>query len=239
MKTLLFDEGAFDRLFDTHLRPLKSKMARTIYRIFMEKSHYPYLTTLDIQSELSRRGIDLDKKEINAWLKALMKAELIDRGERQRPVTMEYRGRYTYITWSLTSLGREMAKRIAYLLGEHPPLTLSPQELSRIHLEPLLEAALLLRILRCLHQRDDWMSLRELGRCVAPTKDELEKTLERYLREKPRILESREGGGLLAPLLRLMGYDPKEFRLGEEGKRIIEALLQEALGRKSMDIDPV
>jgi DNA-binding HxlR family transcriptional regulator len=106
-----------DELFDIYLRPLRSKNARTIYRIFLDEKEKGELTTLDLQARLDPKGISLSKKEINAWLRSLQEAHLISKGEeRGKPTTMEYRGRYTFDLWSLTRKGLEMADAIESIL---------------------------------------------------------------------------------------------------------------------------
>lgn len=115
--SLGFSDEDLNKLFDIYLRPLKSKNARTIYRIFLEEKEKGELTTLDLQARLGQDGISLSKKEINAWLRSLQEAHLISKGEeRGKPTTLEYRGRYTFDLWSLTQKGLEMADAIESIL---------------------------------------------------------------------------------------------------------------------------
>jgi DNA-binding transcriptional ArsR family regulator len=112
----LYGEG-FDELFDIYLRPLRSRNARTIYRIFLDEREKGELTTLDLQTRLDQHEISLSKKEINAWLRSLQEAHLISKGEeRGKPTTMEYRGRYTFDLWRVTPKGLEMADAIKSIL---------------------------------------------------------------------------------------------------------------------------
>jgi predicted transcriptional regulator len=104
-------------LFDIVLRPLMRRNARTMYAIFIEEM-VEYLTTLDIQNRLREKNVKLSKKEINAWLKSLQEAGLIDRGKvRGKPTTLDYDDKYTFDMWSLTLLGQEMSNSIASLLN--------------------------------------------------------------------------------------------------------------------------
>ena len=104
-------------LFDVVLRPLMSRNARTMYAIFVEEK-VEYLTTLDIQHRLREKNVNLSKKEINAWLKSLQEAGLIDRGKvRGKPTTLDYDDKYTFDMWGLTLLGQEMSNSIASLLN--------------------------------------------------------------------------------------------------------------------------
>lgn len=237
MHLLPFDEKTFDVLFDLHLRPLKSTMARSIYKVFIEKRQYPYLTTLDIQYELSKRGIKLNKKEINAWLKALLKAGLIRRGKRRKPATMEYLGRYTYFAWYLTPLGDKIARWIRHFLEKRPHIrTLKVNELHESSAKNLLKLSLILRILKVLHQYDDWMDLKEIKKRVAPTIQEVEMAIKKVLEEETKILESREKRGFLSSLMRVLGFKGKEFRIGEEGRQIIESSIK---GLEALDRDRI
>ena len=217
------DEKLFDRLFEVHLRPLRSRMARAIYRIFLENRQYPYLTTLEIQEELDRRGIELDKREINAWLKGLLKAGLIERGERRRPARKDYRGRYTYLTWRLTPLGERIAERISLLIEERPTPTLT--QFNGEEAQRILKLSLTLRILRALHLEDGWMNLRGLLRQVNPEREEVEETINRCIKELG-IVEAREAGGILSRISRLLGIGQREFRLTERGREIAERLFE-------------
>ena len=93
-------------LFETSLKPLKSKYARAIFNIFVESKEIEYLTTLDIQKRLSTYEITLSKKEINAWLKSLNSSLLISKAAgRGKPTTIDYDDRYTYDKWSITPKG--------------------------------------------------------------------------------------------------------------------------------------
>ena len=215
------DGELLDRLFEVHLRPLRSRMARAIYRIFLENREYPYLTTLEIQEGLALRGIELDKREINAWLKGLLKAGLIERGERRRPARKDYRGRYTYLTWRLTPLGERIGERISLLVEERiaPTLTqLDGEEARRI-----LKLSLPLRILKTLHQKDGWTNLRSLLRQVNPDVEEVEEAINRCI-EELGLVEAREAGGTLNRILRLLGMGRRELRLTEGGRVIAERL---------------
>ena len=212
-----------DRLFEVHLRPLRSRMARAIYRVFLENRQYPYLTTLEIQEELARRGIELDKREINAWLKGLLKAGLIERGERRRPARKDYRGRYTYLTWRLTSLGERIAKRISLLIEERTTPTLT--QLNGEETQRLLKLSLTLRILKALHLKDGWINLRDLLGQVNTEREEVEKAINRCI-EELGVIEAREAGGTLSRILRLLGIRQREFRLTEGGREIAERLFE-------------
>ena len=227
------DGELLNRLFEVHLRPLRSRMARAIYRIFLENRQYPYLTTLEIQEELALRGIELDKREINAWLKGLLKAGLIERGERRRPARRDYQGRYTYLTWRLTPLGERIGERISLLIEERPTPTLT--QLDGEEAQRILKLSLPLRILKALHLKDGWMNLRDLLRQVNPDGEEMEEAIKRCI-EELEIVEAREAGGTLSRILRLIGIRRREFRLTEGGREVAERLFGASRDRKHIQI---
>ncbi len=102
-------EEKLDELFDLWLRPLRSRNARRIFEILIRNSHKDHITTLDMQTLLVRRGVDLSKREINAWLRSLQEAGLIRKGEdRGKPTVIEYDGKYTFDKWALTDEGMEI-----------------------------------------------------------------------------------------------------------------------------------
>jgi hypothetical protein len=107
----------YDKLFEIQLKPLKSKNARKIFKIFVDESGIEYLTTLDLQTKLYRYSIKLSKKEINGWLRTLHDAGLITKGEKRgKPTTMEYEDKYTFDMWNITPKGMEIAEGINKLI---------------------------------------------------------------------------------------------------------------------------
>lgn len=111
----------YDYIFETILKPLRSKSARKIYTTFLEHSDVEYLTTFDIQKKLLSQSIKLSKKEINAWLMSLKHAGLIIKEEtRGKPSTLRYEKKYTFDKWRLTERG-------AYLAGDLDILNINNQ----------------------------------------------------------------------------------------------------------------
>lgn len=102
-------EERLDELFDLWLRPLRSRNARRIFEILIRYNHKEHITTLDMQTLLVQRCVDLSKREINAWLRSLQEAGLIRKGEdRGKPTVIEYDGKYTFDKWALTDEGMEI-----------------------------------------------------------------------------------------------------------------------------------
>jgi hypothetical protein len=110
----------YDHLFETILKPLRSKNARKIYTIFLEHVDVEYLTTFDIQNKLGP-SIKLSKKEINAWLMSLKLAGLIIKEEtRGKPSTLRYDLKYTFDKWRLTENGAYLADDLDMLNINNP-----------------------------------------------------------------------------------------------------------------------
>ena len=100
----------YDHIFETILKPLRSKSARKIYTIFLDYCDVEYLTTFDIQKKLQSQSIKLSKKEINAWLMSLKLAGIIMKEEtRGKPTTFRYEEKYTFDKWRLTKRGVYLA----------------------------------------------------------------------------------------------------------------------------------
>jgi len=99
-----------DTVFDQYLKPLRSKNARLIFKIFIAHGQKCSLTTLDIETELLKIGLNLDKKEINGYLVSLLKSGLILKDERRgKPTIIKYDEKYTFDLWKITDLGIEIA----------------------------------------------------------------------------------------------------------------------------------
>ena len=77
----------YDSLFDGLLKPLHSRNARKIFEIFNQYIEYNYITTHDIEIELKKQGLSINKKEINSWLLTLQEAQLVLKlNKRGKPV---------------------------------------------------------------------------------------------------------------------------------------------------------
>ena len=106
-----------DRLFETRLKPLRSRYARAIYWIFLNNQSLEYLTTLDIQKKLEQYELTLSKKEINASLKSLFIEKILEKDEeRGKPTTIVYDDKYTYDKWSLTETGLALSQSLKLMV---------------------------------------------------------------------------------------------------------------------------
>ena len=112
------DPKLFDRLFERAYKPFRSRNARTLFNIFIVEKEKEYLTTLDIQTHLDEMGIDLSKKEINAWLRSLQEADLITKEQKRgKPTTLAYDDKYTFDMWSLTETGVNVSEDLRELMS--------------------------------------------------------------------------------------------------------------------------
>lgn len=226
----------FDELFDKVLRPLRSKNARKIFMIFLERRDALYLTTYDLQNRLHQDGIELTKVELNNWLKSLNDAEIITKGEgRGKPTTIEYDDRYTYDMWSLTPQGfRIVADLNKLIIGSS--LNLDEEEaysrpdeikaqkdthLSTSEIEVSSLQKSLLNILSC---EKSPFTMEEIKQGFIPPDGEIEDMFSNLISHG--IIQKDEAPtskGLLATVIRLLGFSPRKdvvFRLTEKGRKM-------------------
>ncbi|MGQ9680831.1 MAG: hypothetical protein ACUVV4_08750 [Candidatus Bathyarchaeia archaeon] len=106
-------------MFEKYLKPLRSKNARLIFKVFTEQGKERVITTLDIETKLLEYKLELDKKEINGYLVSLSNAGLISKDmERGKPTTIKYEDKYTFDLWRITELGIEVGEWIQDFIYE-------------------------------------------------------------------------------------------------------------------------
>jgi len=232
-----FHGEEFDELFDVYLRPLRSKNARSIYRIFLDEIEKGELTTLDLQIRLGQNGLSLSKKEINAWLKSLQEAHLISKGaERGKPTTMEYRGRYTFDLWSLTCKGQEMADAIESILVNGKRRTFYDLEdfaaimdkvgveKAQYLLDKIEESYVLMVLIKTLSKAGHPLKYDELERRITPLQTTLsEVVLSRSGQEFLEVTTGPASQSIIDKIIRYLGISSKgeDFvSLTNDGKRL-------------------
>ena len=226
------DQKLFDQLFERAYKPFRSRNARTLFNIFIVEKDREYLTTLDIQTHLDEMGIDLSKKEINAWLRSLQEADLITKEqERGKPTTLAYNDKYTFDKWSLTETGLNVSESLRELIsgtmnGEHHLKTV------RIDRRPRAETVASLKddgsqqvnvlqglMLTELRRSDGKMQMSDLMQKVIPRNTEIDHALSAL--NQQGLIDIKEGGdgGLLTRLLVALGLKPedREVSLTEQG----------------------
>lgn len=105
-----FANNYLDKLFEKYLKGFYSKNARQIFELMYE-SEEKYLTTLDLQYNLKKLGINLNKKELNNWLNYLKDSNLVTKDEKRgKPTTINYNDKYTFDLWKISDIGIKIGK---------------------------------------------------------------------------------------------------------------------------------
>jgi DNA-binding HxlR family transcriptional regulator len=230
-------EEKFEELFEKNLRPLKSKNARIIYKIFVETKRVNFLTTLDLQTKLEELGIRLLKKEINGWLRSLHDAGLITKEEnRGKPTTLDYDDKYTFDMWSLTPEGDEIAVGIDHLVKRRNTsnMFLSENVIDEIaSLDPDIrqqnfrktrEIDIKLRFFKILWETRKALTLGEIREKLTPD-FVLKEIISSYLSQD--LIVENDTGNRFQKLLGFLGLSRKQrasFRLTEKGREFAERL---------------
>jgi len=226
------DQKLFDLLFERAYKPFRSRNARTLFNIFIVEKEKEYLTTLDIQTHLDEMGIDLSKKEINAWLRSLQEADLITKGqERGKPTTLAYDDKYTFDKWSLTETGVNVSEDLRELIsgtlngGQHPqtgridrrPVAVSatPSEEDRSQEVSILQGLMLTELRRS----DGKMQMGDLMKKLIPGNTEIDHALSELIQQGLINVKKRADGGFLTRVLVTLGLKPEdiEVHLTEKG----------------------
>ena len=226
------DQETFDRLFEGEYKPFRSRNARTLYYIFIVEREREYLTTLDIQTHLDERGIDLSKKEINAWLRSLQDAGLITKEqERGKPTTIAYDDKYTFDKWSLTETGVAVSEGLRGLISgtltrvQHPeffklderpiPDSTAPSEDNRLNHSDILQELLLSELRRS----EGKMQVNDLIKKLVPGDAEINCALSELIEHGLIDVRERDDDGFFARLLIILGLKQryKEVVMTEKG----------------------
>lgn len=233
------DDKDLDELFEIYLKPLKSRNARTIYRIFLDEIERRELTTLDFQARLAYVGISLSKKEINAWLRSLQDADLVSKEAiRGKPTTIEYNDRYSFDLWSLTPNGIEM--------GDLLEIILTKKEADRKGLDDdvkildgwdpewvegaageMDERYILLASIRTLWRSGRSLKSGELMNKINPTKTTLNETLLSANGRKLLAVTESGSESVVDKVLNYLGLRKKDrnfISLTHDGRRLAEKL---------------
>lgn len=230
-----------DKIFDIYLRPLKNKNTRIIFTIFVEELDVGYLTTLDLQTRLSRININLSKKEINGWLRLLQESELISKGEiRGKPTTLDYYDKYTFDMWRLTSQGIQIAEGLNNLLRSEIEVTSFPlkkwlgelilkdNETRQLMLKEFEETYIQILALKTLLKEGSPLTSTDLRERIFPKKRNLLRLIlegsdNTFFRQEIRATTD----SFVWRLIRFLGFSLKRdntVSLTEEGQKIAEKI---------------
>jgi len=233
----LLSKTDFDGLFDIHLRPLKSRNARIIFKNLVEARKVDHLTTLDIQDKIAGLGIRLSKKEINWQLRSLQKAGLVSRDvKRGKPTTLEYEGKYTFDLWRITEQGVRIAEGLSNMLRsttsifeDDAVMTLeklvkADADQKKLTLQRLEDLYILSRLLHTLLEMGGEMNKRELRRRLKLNDKEMASLLANcqiliVRRPRQRSLKMR--------LLSVLGLSSDRriiYALTDRGRRLAKAI---------------
>ena len=229
------DQKLFDQLFERAYKPFRSRNARTLFNIFIVEKEKEHLTTLDIQTHLDEIGIDLSKKEINAWLRSLQEADLITKEqERGKPTTLVYDDKYTFDKWSLSEKGLNVSEDLRELIsgtigGEQHNNNLSVDDRAVTDTaapsqnDGSLQASYLQSLLLSeLRRSSGIMQRNELLKKLIPEDAELDYALSALIEQGLIDVKKRKGGGFLTRVLVTLGLKPgdREVHLTEKGHRL-------------------
>ena len=216
------DQKTFDRLFEGEYKPFRSRNARTVYNIFIVEKDKEYLTTLDIQTHLDEKGVDLSKKEINAWLRSLQDADLITKEqERGKPTTIAYDDKYTFDKWSLTEKGVIVSESLRELISETYNGTQHPNTL-KPDIRPVSDSAAPLMddsskqmnilqdlFLAELRRSNGKMQMNDLVKKLVPGNAEIDYALSTLIEQGLIDVKERDNGGFMTRVLVILGLKPK------------------------------
>lgn len=229
------DQKLFDQLFERAYKPFRSRNARTLFNIFIVEKEKEHLTTLDIQTHLDEIGIDLSKKEINAWLRSLQEADLITKEqERGKPTTLVYDDKYTFDKWSLSEKGLNVSEDLRELIsgtigGEQYNNNVSVDDRAVTDAaapskdDGSLQASYLQSLLLSeLRRSSGIMRRNELLKKLIPGDAELDYALSALIEQGLIDVKKRKGGGFLTRVLVTLGFKPgdREVHLTEKGHRL-------------------
>jgi len=229
------DQKTFDRLFEGEYKPFRSRNARTVYNIFIVEKDKEYLTTLDIQTHLDEKGVDLSKKEINAWLRSLQGADLITKEQKRgKPTTIAYDDKYTFDMWSLTEIGVNVSEDLRELMsgtisGEQYNNNVSVDDravtdaAAPLQDDGSLQASFLQSLLLSeLRRSEGRMRRNELLKKLIPGNAELDYALSALIERGLIDVKKQKDSSFLTRVLVTLGLKPeeREVHLTEKGHRL-------------------
>lgn len=237
-----FQDDVFDLLIERYLKPLKSRNARLIFKIFLEQKSFRSLTTLDIEAKLLESDVKLTKKEINWWLVNLERAELIMRDDKRgKPTIIDYNDKYTFDLWRLTDLGEKIGgglsrilQRFSITLEDNIEDTLkkiseAPSGDRKTVLERLGETYVFVLTLRILHENGGTINKQELMNKIALLYINIDDTLSKHCRQDlgSLITQRPMKHGFREKILSVVGLTSRnaEYVLTSEGERLARLIL--------------
>ena len=224
-KKQLFHE-ILETLFDGTLKPLHSRNARKIFEVFYQFQRYNYITTYDLEIELKKEGLQINKKEINGWLISLQEAQLIIKlDERGKPVVSSYKDRYTFDLWRLSETGLIVGQRLPIFMEKKDMTLPSLTELTPSKIHELEDLYFMAKLLITLYSRGGSLSYSDLRKELSIDREKLAiySWPDASYSEKPLFEVIVKPPSLRAKVFKVFGWVLEQdlsFKLTEEGLKI-------------------
>lgn len=224
-KKQLFHE-ILESLFDGTLKPLHSRNARKIFEVFYQFQRYNYITTYDLEIELKKNDLQINKKEINGWLISLQEAQLILKlNERGKPVVSSYKDRYTFDLWRLSETGLIVGQRLPIFMEKKDMTLPSLTELTPSKIHELEDLYFMAKLLITLYSRGGSLSYTNLRKELSIDREKLAiySWPDASYSEKPLFEVIVKPPSLRAKVFKVFGWVLEQdlsFKLTEEGLKI-------------------
>ena len=224
-KKQLFHE-ILESLFDGTLKPLHSRNARKIFEVFYQFQRYNYITTYDLEIELKKNDLQINKKEINGWLISLQEAQLIIKlNERGKPVVSSYKDRYTFDLWRLSETGLIVGQRLPIFMEKKDMTLPSLTELTPSKIHELEDLYFMAKLLITLYSRGGSLSYTNLRKELSIDREKLAiySWPDASYSEKPLFEVIVKPPSLRAKVFKVFGWVLEQdlsFKLTEEGLKI-------------------
>jgi hypothetical protein len=224
-KKQLFHE-ILESLFDGTLKPLHSRNARKIFEVFYQFQRYNYITTYDLEIELKKNDLQINKKEINGWLISLQEAQLIIKlDERGKPVVSSYKDRYTFDLWRLSETGLIVGQRLPIFMEKKDMTLPSLTELTPSKIHELEDLYFMAKLLITLYSRGGSLSYTNLRKELSIDREKLAiySWPDASYSEKPLFEVIVKPPSLRAKVFKVFGWVLEQdlsFKLTEEGLKI-------------------
>ena len=215
-----------DSLFEGVLKPLHSRNARRIFEVFNQYQEYNYITTHDIEIELEKQGLSINKKEINSWLLTLQEAQLILKlDDRGKPVISNYEDRYTFDLWQLTKTGLIVSQKLSIFMKEKKVILPSLTEFTPSTIHELEDLYLTARLLITLFNHGGSLGYTELLKELTIDREKLAvySWPDASYSEKPLFEVTVKPPSLKAKVFKIFGWVLEQdisFKLTEDGLKI-------------------
>jgi hypothetical protein len=224
-------KDTIDYLFEGILKPLHSRNARNIYKVFYQNKEYTHLTTHDIETQLKEEGLSINKKEINGWLVSLQEAGLISKmNERGKPIASDYENRYTFDLWKLTETGLIAGGRLPSLMTKKDSGLPSLADLTPSTIQEIEDLYLTSKLLITLYEKGGQLGYKDVRKELAIDREKLAvySWPDAAHSKRPLFEIAVKPPSFRSKVFKLMGWFLEQdlsFKLTDEGKKMAEAIM--------------